>query len=254
MESISKGHASWAWKSILKARHILSQGLQWQVGNGSHINIWTDSWIGLEEPDKFLDRYRMDYRLQNVSDLITSDRSSHGGLEDNRPREQQLDPPDPSRSSISQYHDYQDDNILMSDHFILTTDGAVDAIHSMLGIGGVLSDSSGQCIMSFSELLHGDSSIIAEAQAIRSGLILASNAGVQCLVLKSYAKAIIDGINMPVNAAWEVVPLILDINQLLSSFCHVSCQYIPRALNREAHRLAKGALRVNANTVSGFVK
>ncbi|KAF8391316.1 hypothetical protein HHK36_023620 [Tetracentron sinense] len=122
------------------------------------------------------------------------------------------------------------------------------------GIGGVLSDSSGQCIMSFSEMLEGDSSIIAEAQAIRSGLFLASNAGVQRLVLKSDAKALIDVINMNVTAVCEVVPLILDIKQLLSSFCHVSCQYIPWVLNREAHHLAKGALRVNVASVSGFVQ
>ncbi|XP_019162015.1 PREDICTED: uncharacterized protein LOC109158583 [Ipomoea nil] len=39
------GHASWAWKSIIKGRKIVVSNAAWKVGNGNSINMWTDwSW------------------------------------------------------------------------------------------------------------------------------------------------------------------------------------------------------------------
>jgi hypothetical protein len=33
------------WRSIWLARDLLSEGLQWRVGNGRHIRIWKDQWL-----------------------------------------------------------------------------------------------------------------------------------------------------------------------------------------------------------------
>jgi hypothetical protein len=36
---------SLAWRSILTARELLKDGLQWRVGDGKKIKIWLDKWI-----------------------------------------------------------------------------------------------------------------------------------------------------------------------------------------------------------------
>lgn len=36
---------SFSWRSILAAREVLKTGVRWQVGNGKHINIWSDAWL-----------------------------------------------------------------------------------------------------------------------------------------------------------------------------------------------------------------
>ena len=33
------------WKSILKIRHLIRQGLVWKVGIGTDISFWYDNWI-----------------------------------------------------------------------------------------------------------------------------------------------------------------------------------------------------------------
>uniref|UniRef100_A0A2N9I4S0 Reverse transcriptase zinc-binding domain-containing protein n=1 Tax=Fagus sylvatica TaxID=28930 RepID=A0A2N9I4S0_FAGSY len=38
-------NASFAWRSILGAREIISLGTRWRVGNGTNIRIWKDRWI-----------------------------------------------------------------------------------------------------------------------------------------------------------------------------------------------------------------
>lgn len=40
---------SFAWKSILKARRVISLGAKWRVGDGGSISIYRDWWIiGIE--------------------------------------------------------------------------------------------------------------------------------------------------------------------------------------------------------------
>ena len=39
-----EGHGgSYAWKSILKGRLVISQGAKWRVGNGEDVKIWGDN-------------------------------------------------------------------------------------------------------------------------------------------------------------------------------------------------------------------
>ena len=46
------GSGSFAWKSILKGRDVISKGMRWRVGNGSEIRIYQDKWL----PDPYLSR------------------------------------------------------------------------------------------------------------------------------------------------------------------------------------------------------
>ena len=35
---------SWAWKCILKNRHLFRKSIRWKVGSGTNINFWLDNW------------------------------------------------------------------------------------------------------------------------------------------------------------------------------------------------------------------
>ena len=45
LEAQVTGNASYIWRSICEARHVLRDGLRWRVGNGVDIKIWKDAWL-----------------------------------------------------------------------------------------------------------------------------------------------------------------------------------------------------------------
>ena len=45
MEARCLASASFAWKSIFQACHVIRKGAHWRVGNGNSIRIWHDRWI-----------------------------------------------------------------------------------------------------------------------------------------------------------------------------------------------------------------
>jgi len=50
MEASDAQKGSYAWKSILKGRNVLKEGMRWRVGDGTEIQIWSDPWL----PSEFL--------------------------------------------------------------------------------------------------------------------------------------------------------------------------------------------------------
>ena len=42
------GNASWIWKGLMGARHLIEKGSRRRIGNGKSTHIWEDSWL----PDK----------------------------------------------------------------------------------------------------------------------------------------------------------------------------------------------------------
>ena len=45
MEVTKSQARSYAWRSILKGREVLKEGMRWRVANGSSIRIWSDPWL-----------------------------------------------------------------------------------------------------------------------------------------------------------------------------------------------------------------
>uniref|UniRef100_A0A2N9GM00 RNase H type-1 domain-containing protein n=1 Tax=Fagus sylvatica TaxID=28930 RepID=A0A2N9GM00_FAGSY len=45
MDARHSARASYAWKSILNARHVITQGSRWRIGNGLSTKIWSDKWL-----------------------------------------------------------------------------------------------------------------------------------------------------------------------------------------------------------------
>lgn len=50
MKALEAQKGSYAWRSILKGRGVLKDGMRWLVGDGTTIQIWSDPWL----PSKFL--------------------------------------------------------------------------------------------------------------------------------------------------------------------------------------------------------
>ena len=45
MECANPNKGSYAWKSLLQARHIIDLGASWRIGNGDSILIQADKWL-----------------------------------------------------------------------------------------------------------------------------------------------------------------------------------------------------------------
>jgi hypothetical protein len=45
LEAVAAPGISYTWRSILKGVNLLKEGIVWRVGDGSSINIWTDTWL-----------------------------------------------------------------------------------------------------------------------------------------------------------------------------------------------------------------
>jgi hypothetical protein len=45
LEAVLGRKPSYAWRSILSAKPLMTEGLLWRVGDGSSIRIWKDKWI-----------------------------------------------------------------------------------------------------------------------------------------------------------------------------------------------------------------
>ena len=45
LEAKDSPSASYAWRSILVGREVISKGALWRVGDGKQIKIWSDNWL-----------------------------------------------------------------------------------------------------------------------------------------------------------------------------------------------------------------
>jgi hypothetical protein len=48
LEAEATGGISYTWRSILRGIALLKEGLVWRIGDGMHVNIWTDPWLPRE--------------------------------------------------------------------------------------------------------------------------------------------------------------------------------------------------------------
>ncbi|XP_071928203.1 uncharacterized protein [Coffea arabica] len=70
LEDKSSGADSWCWKSLLKAKKLLGEGIRKQIGDGKSINIWEDKWLPETEDGKVKTRNVEGIEVQRVSKLI----------------------------------------------------------------------------------------------------------------------------------------------------------------------------------------
>ena len=70
LEVVVPNHSLYAWRSITQGRHLIIQGSQWRVGDGSLINIWADKWLPSETNQKVLSPRTILPPKARVADLM----------------------------------------------------------------------------------------------------------------------------------------------------------------------------------------
>ncbi|XP_071924161.1 uncharacterized mitochondrial protein AtMg00310-like [Coffea arabica] len=66
----SQSTDSWYWRSLLKARELLEEGIRKRVGDGKSIDIWEDRWLPNTENGKVKTQRAEGVAVQWVSELI----------------------------------------------------------------------------------------------------------------------------------------------------------------------------------------
>ena len=121
----------------------------------------------------------------------------------------------------------------------LNTDGASLGNPGAAGAGGLIRNSSGEWVKGFARSVGFATSVTAEFWALRDGLILASQLGLQQIEVEIDAKVVVDLVqsNSVVNNSF--LPLLNDCRSLLRSFHQVSVSHTFREANRCADALAR---------------
>uniref|UniRef100_A0A2N9HTW8 RNase H type-1 domain-containing protein n=1 Tax=Fagus sylvatica TaxID=28930 RepID=A0A2N9HTW8_FAGSY len=70
MEAQIPSHASYSWRSLAQARHVIRLGTRWRIGTGTNVNIWHDNWINANSPGKIVSPQQLLPEFAKVRDLI----------------------------------------------------------------------------------------------------------------------------------------------------------------------------------------
>ena len=62
--------ASFAWRSIMAAQHLVKRGLRWQVGDGWSIRVWQDQWLTTRSTYRFVTPERPRNQIKMVRELL----------------------------------------------------------------------------------------------------------------------------------------------------------------------------------------
>ena len=121
----------------------------------------------------------------------------------------------------------------------LNTDGASLGNPGAAGAGGLIRNCSGGWVKGFSRSVGFATSTIAEFWALRDGLILASQLGIQDIEVELDAKIVVDLVqsNSVVNNSF--LPPLNDCRSLLSNFRQVRVGHTFREANRCTDALAR---------------
>lgn len=119
-------------------------------------------------------------------------------------------------------------------------DGSSQGNPSPSGFGGLISDSSGGCLIAFSGPLGHENAIFAELKAALFGLKLIHDKCLnhQTLCVEGDSVIVIGWLKNGKNGSWRLSHLLRDVVFLVSSL-NISFKWIPREANSIADGLAK---------------
>ena len=121
----------------------------------------------------------------------------------------------------------------------LNTDGASFGNPGKAGGGGIIRDSQGNWIKGYSRSIGFTTSNIAELWALRDGLNLAIQLGLQQIEVELDAKVIVDLLNSNNNPNTAYSPLLSDCRLLLAGIPQVRVAHVFREANKCVDLLAK---------------
>ena len=70
MDATNPSNASYAWKSILKAREVINHGASWRVGTGTSVDNWGDNWLPTKNNPRIISPCMPGLPSNKVSNLI----------------------------------------------------------------------------------------------------------------------------------------------------------------------------------------
>ena len=121
----------------------------------------------------------------------------------------------------------------------LNMDGASLGNPRATGVGGIIRNCSGGWVKGFSRSVGFATSITTEFQALRDGLILATQLGIQDIEVELDAKIVLDLVQSNTVVNNSFLPLLNDSRSILSSFHQVRVGHTFREANRCADALAR---------------
>ena len=114
----------------------------------------------------------------------------------------------------------------------LNTDEAFLGNPSKVGGGGIIRDSEGRWVKGFARSIGFTTSIIAKFWALRDGLLLANQIGVQNLVIELDAKVVMELVQSETTSNAFYSSLLTDCMSLLGRFQHCKVQHVFCEVNR----------------------
>ena len=132
--------------------------------------------------------------------------------------------------------------------FKLNSDGASCGNPGKAGGGGLIRDCNELWIKGFARSIGFATSITAEFWALRDGLKLALNAGIQRLIVKLDVKVVVDLIKSNATTNKPFAPLLYDCRCLLTRF--IQAQVVP--VYREGNRCTNVLARWGSTMAEAF--
>ena len=120
----------------------------------------------------------------------------------------------------------------------LNTDGSFDDLSGVAGGGGLIRDEQGNWLAGYTRKVGRANSFVAEAWALRDGLMLCNQLNLSSVIVEFDAKSLVDALNNPDFNNSVISPLFEDRKQLASQFPRFVIKHIYREANSCADWLA----------------
>ncbi|XP_013607858.1 PREDICTED: uncharacterized protein LOC106314545 [Brassica oleracea var. oleracea] len=140
---------------------------------------------------------------------------------------------------------------LPPDTITCKTDASWDKTTRRAGLAWICTGNEGNTMQQGTELQESVASpLVAEALAVRSAIIAATSKEIKNLRVLSDSSTLIRAITTN-RQEKEIFGIVFDIQQISSVFQSISFDYLPRAQNLQADRLAKETLRSSFSACIG---
>jgi hypothetical protein len=121
-----------------------------------------------------------------------------------------------------------------------------------MGIGVVVRDHKGDCLLACSELLHMITTPELEALALRRAVSIADSEGFGKLMVVSDCLSLIQRVNSSALDRSNVGVVVQDIKHLALNFIEISFSHVCRHCNESAHILARSAELFSSSVFRNF--
>jgi ribonuclease HI len=135
----------------------------------------------------------------------------------------------------------------------INVDASLFNTSRQMGIGVVVRDHKGDCLLACSELLHMITTPeLAEALALRRAVSIADSGGFGKLMVVSDCLSLIQRVNSSALDRSNVGVVVQDIKHLALSFNEISFSHVRRHCNESAHILARSAELFSSSVFRNF--